>query len=147
MEATAPTTLRCLTAGCLILTAAVGCGRIGSGALKVDAAKARSMGLAYDNYVIKHGGPPADEAAFRQHLQTNEDLLESLDLTADEVFVSPRSGGAFVWRYGSQAKVDAAGFRANGHEAAAEDGVRLVIGPNGMFEMMDESRFASLPHN
>jgi hypothetical protein len=131
----------------VILLVIAGCGpNIPSEEQLADYSKVRSMTGLYDGYLKEHRGkPPANEQAFRDYLNSKQQMLQETGMTADELFVSPRGDKPLKWAYGRQLPV----WRQNGmtcyaYEVEPVEGKRLVIGGRGIVVEMDDAQFKSV---
>jgi hypothetical protein len=95
-------------------------------------------------YQAEHGGrTPPDEQAFRSFIESKTDVLERINKTADDLLTSPRNGMPLVLVYGKRPP-KSKGMTYVGYEESSVDGKRLVIGPRGMYEEMDEAQFKKI---
>jgi hypothetical protein len=129
----------------MLLIAGLGCG---SGEVAGDAAPDDShikpLTMLYTSYMNRNGGPPANEADFKAYIsQQGGEYLESLGVTADELFVSPRDNEPHVLLYGNEAaKLLNRGIIT--HERTGVGGRRLVGHRAGFVNEVDETEFRKL---
>ena len=131
-----------LLSGLVVMTP-VGCG---GGAVSTPttsmSAKLQAMASLYSSCVTANKGrPPQDESAFREYLNTKQDVLQPAGLTVDEVFVSPRSSQPLQWVYGKMSRGNHFGMKIVAYEIESDDAKRLVIASNGVYDYVDESQF------
>jgi hypothetical protein len=126
----------------------VGCGQqqSSSGVSSEDYSSLRAMSDMYSSYRREHQGKtPPDEQAFRDYLATKQEQLGRLGLTVDKVFESPRNGAPLQWVYGKEPPKDRSSMMTYlAYEKTPVDGKRLVFGPRGVYELMDDTRFKSV---
>lgn len=126
----------------VLVLAGCGGGQSADGVTATDYGKIRGMTAMYVQYMGAHGGKaPADEQAFRQFLETKQDMLERQGVSVDDMFESPRTGGAMEWVYGKAPPSGEGGIRYVGYEKEPTDGKRLVIGTPGIYEVLDDAQF------
>jgi hypothetical protein len=110
----------------------------------VDYAKVRNMTEFYNGYLSSHRNqPPANEQAFRSYLDTKQDALQKLGLTADDILKSPRNGKPLQWIYGKMPQ-SRGGVTYLAYESESVEGKRLVLGTRGMYEEMEETKFKTV---
>jgi hypothetical protein len=131
-----------------LVLALAGCGEetVPSGVTTSDFSSLRAMAQLYDLYRSEHRGKsPPDEQAFREFLATKTDFLGRVGLTVDKVFVSPRNGEPLQWVYGEVPPTTPSGMLScYAYEKTPVDGKRLVFGPRGVYELMDDTEFQSV---
>jgi hypothetical protein len=129
------------------MVAVIGCsGRNGdtTDAAGIDFRPIRRMTDVYSAYLAEHRNQaPPNEQAFREFVDANQELLSRYELTAEQMFVSPRDGGPLVWVYGKQPPTSRLGA-CFAYEKNSVDGKRLVLASRGMYEEIDESQFRAL---
>jgi hypothetical protein len=125
-----------------------GCGsRSGSASTDTgtSAAKVRTLTGFYEGYLGAHKGQaPPNEQAFRDYLNTKQEELQKIGITAGEMFTSPR-GKPMRWIYGRTPPV----FRPTNmtcfaYEVEPTDGKRLVLGGRGMTAELSDAEFRGL---
>ena len=98
----------------------------------------------YGMYQSEHGGKtPPTEQAFREFIESKSDVLQRINKTPDELLTSPRNGMPLVFVYGKRPP-RANGMTYLGYEKSSVDGKRLVIGPRGVYEEIDEAQFKKI---
>jgi hypothetical protein len=129
----------------LLLIGLVGCGGGGdtSGGVEVeDVQSFRSASMLYDKYQKEHRGKtPPDEQAFRAFIESQQEILQRINKTADDLLKSPRTGEPLVFVYGKKPPMGPGGMTYFAYEKTPVDGRRLVIASRGFYEEMDEAQF------
>lgn len=129
-----------LLTAALVSTCALGCGEPAT--TSEGKAAIPSMAAMYGDFLRAHGNKaPQDENQFREFLATKAADLEKAGLSVDAMFVSPRSGGPFVWVYGAKLPSGPMGMSFYGYEKEPVDGKRLAVGARGIREEMDDVQF------
>jgi hypothetical protein len=122
----------------------VGCASEGE---RVTASRASipAMVEMYSRFAQDHQGKgPTSEQEFREYVNGQTEKLELMDISADDVFTSPRTGGAFTWVYDGKTPVGPGGMKVLGYETVPTDGKRLIVGSRGMRDEIDEAEFRKL---
>lgn len=134
--------VRCLLA--LVMIAVIGCGKKSSTAdVGIDDYESfRTASTFYGMYQKEHRGQtPPDEQAFREFIESKQEILQKINKTADQLMTSPRNGEPLVFVYGKRPPAGPGGITYVAYEKVPVDGKRLVIGSRGVFEEMDDAQF------
>ncbi|BBO35916.1 hypothetical protein [Lacipirellula parvula] len=132
----------CLASLAIGVATLAGCGGSSGGGKVKEHAHARAITSLYFSATSALGGPPANEAAFKEQIANVKPDLSILDVgSIDELFVSDRDGQPLVINYGPAAK-------ANGgvvvYEQTGKDGIRFVGNTSGQVQEADAALFAKL---
>jgi hypothetical protein len=126
------------------LVAIAGCSKGGGGA-DVDSQHVRGMSVMYGQYLTEHrGAPPQDEQEFRTFLASKESTLDQLDLSVDDMFVSPRNGAPIAWFFSKKPVTGPSGMSYIAYEKEPVNGKRFMIATRDMYEEIDEAEFQKL---
>jgi hypothetical protein len=110
-----------------------------------DTSHIKELTMLYAGQMNRNAGrPPASEAEFKRSVAENgAALLDSLGVTVDELFISPRDNQPYVILYGNEAaKLISRGIVT--HEQTGVDGRRLVGYRGGYVNEVDEVEFRKL---
>jgi hypothetical protein len=122
----------------------VGCASEGE-KLTASRASIPAMVEMYYGFAAAHQGKgPTSEQEFREFVNGQEEKLDSLDISAEDVFTSPRTGGALTWVYDGKTPPGPNGMMVFGYETVPTDGKRLIVGSRGMRVEIDEAEFKKL---
>jgi hypothetical protein len=130
---------------CLMLFAG-GCGSgatTGNGA--PDDSRIKPLTTLFTSYMNRNGGrPPANEAEFKKYVaERGAALLDSIGVSQDELFISPRDNEPHVVLYGNEAvKLLSRGVVV--YERTGVGGRRLVGYRAGYVNEIDDAEFQKL---
>jgi hypothetical protein len=113
-----------------------------------ESSNLKPLMVLYGQFVGQHRGqPPADEAEFKQHIQSaGQATLNSFGVSDGEsLFISPRDHKPYVLLYGSvSGPLGPGGQPVVAYEQEGVGGKRYIATPLGAVEEVSDERFREL---
>jgi hypothetical protein len=130
------------------LLIACGCTRNQKQSAPQETSSLKSLAIVYGRYLSTHRGePPADEAGFKQFVQSlpPEQLAAMKATDTNQLFTSARDHEPYVIVYGKPTGPPGpAGSPVIAYERTGVEGKRFVASSMGAVEEVDEARFKQL---
>ena len=143
-----PWSKRVLLAISALLLIASGCTRNQKQSAPQETSSLKSLAIVYGRYLGTHRGePPADEAGFKQFVQSlpPEQLAAMKATDTNQLFTSARDHEPYVIVYGKPTGPPGpAGSPVIAYERTGIEGKRFVASSMGAVEEVDEARFKQL---